>query len=152
MTTAEEKMSDSERLLFGGRLREDFAWTRHNGAFLEMSLLTMMLRLPRLLALTARLAYQADARALRRVVAAEVGRGAAQAVGMVQVNHVLAALLAAGTTADRLREADRPAPRPTAPDHANDSAQRLGIAVRSPAAVPVFPRLDAARPRRPSHQ
>nr|WP_308461266.1 ATP-binding cassette domain-containing protein [Streptomyces sp. Ru73] len=105
MTTAEEKMSDSERLLFGGRLREDFAWTRHHGAFLEMSLLAMVLRLPRLLALTARLAHQADARALHRVVAAEIGRGAAQAVGMVQVNHVLAALLAAGTTAERLREA-----------------------------------------------
>lgn len=103
--TVEEKVSESEQLLFGGRLREDYAWLRHHGAFLEMSIMAMVLRLPRLLALTARLAHQANARALRRVIAAEIGRGAAQAIGMVQVNHVLAALLAAGTTVDRLRGA-----------------------------------------------
>ncbi|MEV0372397.1 ABC transporter ATP-binding protein [Streptomyces sp. NPDC050636] len=97
--------SASERLLFGGRLRDDFAWSRHNGAFLQLGLRTMVLRLPHLLALTARLAHRADARALRMVIGAETGRGVAQAIAMVKINSVLAALLSAGATTERLRDA-----------------------------------------------
>ncbi|WP_077194262.1 ABC transporter ATP-binding protein [Streptomyces lydicus] len=97
--------SESERLLFGGRLRDDHAWSRHDGAFTELGLRAMVLRLPHLLALTARLAHRADARALRMVVGAETGRGVAQAVAMVNLNGVLAALLGGGATTERLRGA-----------------------------------------------
>ncbi|WP_347404555.1 ABC transporter ATP-binding protein [Streptomyces sp. MST-110588] len=101
----EEYVGASERLLFGGRLRLDLAWVRHENAFLDLGLKAMVARLPHLLALTARLARKADARALRMVVCAEVGRGLAQAVGMVAVNGVLAALLSVGSTTQRLRDA-----------------------------------------------
>ncbi|MFF7407871.1 hypothetical protein [Streptomyces lydicus] len=38
--------SESERLLFGGRLRDDHAWSRHDGAFTELGLRAMVVRLP----------------------------------------------------------------------------------------------------------
>ncbi|REK85283.1 ABC transporter ATP-binding protein [Streptomyces inhibens] len=97
--------SESEQLLFGGRLRDDHAWSRHDGAFVELGLWAMVVRLPHLLALTARLAHRADARALRMVVGAETGRGVMQAVAMVNINGVLAALLGTGATTERLRSA-----------------------------------------------
>ncbi|WP_431047941.1 ABC transporter ATP-binding protein [Streptomyces sp. P1-3] len=80
-------------------------WNRHDGSFLELTLRSMVRRLPHLLGTTVRLAHQADPRALRVVAAAESGRGIAQAVGLVAVNQVLAHLLDGGTTADRLTAA-----------------------------------------------
>ncbi|WKX74116.1 ABC transporter ATP-binding protein [Streptomyces sp. XD-27] len=80
-------------------------WNRHDGSFLELTLRSMVRRLPHLLGTTVRLAHQADPRALRVVAAAESGRGIAQAVGLVAVNQVLAHLLDGGTTADRLAAA-----------------------------------------------
>ncbi|WP_257584219.1 ABC transporter ATP-binding protein [Streptomyces sp. TLI_146] len=65
----------------------------------------MLVRLPRLIALTVKLAWQADRQALRLVTGAEVGRGICQAVGLVAVNRVLAHMLAGGTTAQRLSAA-----------------------------------------------
>ncbi|MGP4003972.1 ABC transporter ATP-binding protein [Streptomyces sp. 8N706] len=100
-----EESSESERLLFGGPLRYDLGWSRHEDAFLHLNLAGMVLRLPHLLATTARLAWRADRRALRTVALAEIGRGVAQAIGLVAVNRVLAELLGDGPTADRLREA-----------------------------------------------
>ncbi|WP_344630107.1 ABC transporter ATP-binding protein [Streptomyces glaucosporus] len=61
--------------------------------------------LPKLVGTAVRLAHQADARALRTVWLSELGRGIAQAVGLVAVNTVLGHLLTDGTTAQRLSAA-----------------------------------------------
>lgn len=96
-------MSESERLLFGGPLRYDMGWNQHADAFLELGFRAMVTRLPSLLLSSLRLARQADPQAARTVLAAEVGRGVAQAVSLLAVNSVLAGLMAAGPIEDRLR-------------------------------------------------
>ncbi|MER5211582.1 ABC transporter ATP-binding protein [Streptomyces sp. NPDC002838] len=98
-------MSESERLLFGGPLRYDMGWNSHADAFLELNFRAMVTRLPALLTASFRLAWQADRRAARTVLAAEVGRGAAQAVSLLAVNSVLGRLIGDGTLEDRLRGA-----------------------------------------------
>ncbi|MFC5723971.1 ABC transporter ATP-binding protein [Streptomyces gamaensis] len=95
----------SEQLLFGGPLLDDAGWNQHEDAFLEMSLWAMAARLPRLVASTVRLAWRADRRALWTVGAAEAVRGAGQAAGLVAVNHLLTAVLAAGPLGARLHAA-----------------------------------------------
>ena len=97
--------SESERLLFGGPLRYDMGWSQHSNAFLELNFRAMVTRLPALLSSSFRLAWQADRRAARMVLAAEVGRGLAQAVSLLAVNIVLGRLMGAGPVADRLRDA-----------------------------------------------
>ncbi len=96
-------VSESERLLFGGPLRYDMGWNQHADAFLELGFRAMLTRLPSLLASSLRLARQADPRAARTVLAAEVGRGLAQAVSLLAVNSALAGLMAAGPIEERLR-------------------------------------------------
>nr|WSW49911.1 ABC transporter ATP-binding protein/permease [Streptomyces sp. NBC_01001] len=98
-------VSDSERLLFGGELAYDIGWDRHEGAWLKLGLWTMAKALPRMVATGLELAHLADARALRVVLGAEVGRGITQAVGLVAVNAVLGHILAGGTTNERLLQA-----------------------------------------------
>ncbi|MDT0345883.1 ABC transporter ATP-binding protein [Streptomyces litchfieldiae] len=98
-------ISQSEQLLFGGPLLYDTGWSSYDGAFARLSLWSMVATLPRLIVTTVRLARDADRDALRVVAAAELGRGVAQAIGLVAVNTVLAALLAEGAAADRLRDA-----------------------------------------------
>ncbi|WP_406511078.1 ABC transporter ATP-binding protein/permease [Streptomyces sp. NBC_00161] len=98
-------VSDSERLLFGGELAYDIGWDRHEGAWLKLGLWTMAKALPRMVATGLKLAHLADARALRVVLGAEVGRGITQTVGLVAVNGVLGHILAAGTTNERLVQA-----------------------------------------------
>lgn len=102
---APEEVSESERLLFGGALRYDMGWNKHDGSFLELGMGAMIRRLPQLVATTVRLAHRADPRALRVVALAEAGRGVTQAVGLVAVNWVLARLLVPGGTAERLTDA-----------------------------------------------
>ncbi|MBC9724660.1 ABC transporter ATP-binding protein [Streptomyces sp. TRM68367] len=80
-------------------------WNQHRGAFLEMGFGTMLVRLPALLASSLRLARQADRRATRVVLAAEAGRGVAQAVSLLAVNSALARLMGGGSMEDRLRGA-----------------------------------------------
>ncbi|MFD2683489.1 ABC transporter ATP-binding protein [Streptomyces phyllanthi] len=80
-------------------------WSQHADAFLELNFRAMVRRLPSLLASSFRLAWQADRRAARTVLAAEVGQGMAQAVGLLAVNTVLARLMAGGPIEDRLRGA-----------------------------------------------
>ncbi|MCZ0989770.1 ABC transporter ATP-binding protein [Streptomyces diastatochromogenes] len=99
------EVSESERLLFGGPLRYDMGWNEHADAFLELSFRAMTVRLPGMLASSLRLARQADPRAARIVLAAEVGRGAAQAVSLLAVNSALGKLLAGPDIAQRLRAA-----------------------------------------------
>ncbi|MFD3556843.1 ATP-binding cassette domain-containing protein [Streptomyces goshikiensis] len=98
-------VSDSERLLFGGELAYDIGWDRHEGAWLKLGLWTMAKALPRMVATGLNLAHLADARALRVVLGAEVGRGITQAIGLVAVNAVLGHILAGGTTNERLLQA-----------------------------------------------
>ncbi len=102
---AEPVVSASERLLFGGPLRYDMGWNQHADAFLTLSFRAMTARLPGMLASSLRLARQADARAARVVLAAEVGRGAAQAVSLLAVNTALGKLLTGPDIAQRLRSA-----------------------------------------------
>ncbi|MFF8730706.1 ABC transporter ATP-binding protein [Streptomyces sp. NPDC015171] len=80
-------------------------WNRHADAFLALSFRSMMVRLPGMLASSLRLARQADARAARVVLAAEVGRGAAQAVSLLAVNNALGKLLTGPDIEQRLRSA-----------------------------------------------
>ncbi len=96
-------VSESERLLFGGPLRYDMGWNQHADAFLELGFRAMVTRLPSLLAASLRLARQADPQAARTVMAAELGRGLAQAVSLLAVNSVLAGLMASGPIEERLR-------------------------------------------------
>lgn len=100
-----QEVSESERLLFGGPLRYDGGWSRHDGSFLELGLRAMVLRMPRLIGSTIRLAHRADRRALLQVAVAEAGGGIAQAVGLVAVNRVLAQLLEQGEITERLAAA-----------------------------------------------
>ncbi|MFF4448229.1 ATP-binding cassette domain-containing protein [Streptomyces sp. NPDC001502] len=99
------RVSESERLLFGGELAYDIGWDRHEGAWLKLGLWTMAKELPRLAGTGLRLANLADARALRIVLVSEGGRGIAQAVGLVAVNSVLAHILGTGSTSERLTQA-----------------------------------------------
>ncbi|WP_059007628.1 ABC transporter ATP-binding protein [Streptomyces specialis] len=77
----------------------------HQGAYASLSLWAMVRTLPALVMTTVRLAREADRPALRLVAAAEAGRGIAQAVGLVAVNTVLAAVLASGDPPARPRAA-----------------------------------------------
>ncbi|MCX4861188.1 ABC transporter ATP-binding protein [Streptomyces canus] len=103
--TEQPGVSESERLLFGGPLRYDTGWNSHPDAFLELGFRAMVTRLPSLLSASLRLAWQADRRAARTVLAAEVTRGLAQAVSLLAVNSVLGRLIGGGTLEDRLRGA-----------------------------------------------
>ncbi|MEU6543474.1 ABC transporter ATP-binding protein [Streptomyces sp. NPDC046859] len=98
-------VSESERLLFGGPLRYDTGWSQHHNAFLELNLRAMVRRLPSLLATSFRLAWQADRRAARTVLVAEIARGLAQAVALLAVNSVLGRLIGGGAIDERLRDA-----------------------------------------------
>ncbi|WP_079177655.1 ABC transporter ATP-binding protein [Streptomyces mangrovisoli] len=80
-------------------------WNQHVDAFLELNFRAMVTRLPGLLSSSFRLAWQADRRAARTVLAAEAGRGVMQAVSLLAVNSVLGRVFAGGTVQDRLRGA-----------------------------------------------
>ncbi|MEU1405145.1 ABC transporter ATP-binding protein [Streptomyces sp. NPDC005728] len=80
-------------------------WNEHADAFLELSFHAMVVRLPGMLASSLRLARQADPRAARIALAAEVGQGAAQAVSLLAVNSALGKLLAGPDIGQRLRAA-----------------------------------------------
>lgn len=97
--------TSSEHLLFGGPLIYPTGYGDHDGAFTRLSLTSVFRTLPSLVRTTVRLARDADRAALRMVTAAETGRGVAQAVGLVALSATLAAVLADGDAADRLREA-----------------------------------------------
>jgi ATP-binding cassette subfamily B protein len=98
-------VSDSERTLFGGRLVYDTSWAAHEEARCALGLRTMVATLPRLLGMAVDLSWRADRRATVSVAAAELGRGAAQAAGLLAVNTLLTVLLADGDLPGRLRQA-----------------------------------------------
>ncbi|MCX5334941.1 MULTISPECIES: ABC transporter ATP-binding protein [unclassified Streptomyces] len=101
----EPELSESERLLFGGPLRYDTGWNSHSDARLHLSFRAMVRQLPALLALSFRLAWQADRKAARIVLGAEAGRGLAQAVSLLAVNSVLGRLMGGGSIEERLHGA-----------------------------------------------
>ncbi|MGW3102172.1 ABC transporter ATP-binding protein [Streptomyces sp. NPDC001100] len=103
--SGQARPSASEQLLFGGPLRYDMGWNQHTDAFLELGFRAMVTRLPAMLGSSFRLAWQADPRAARIVLAAEAGRGVTQAVSLLAVNSVLGRLITGGAIADRLRGA-----------------------------------------------
>ncbi|WP_330285306.1 ABC transporter ATP-binding protein [Streptomyces sp. NBC_00588] len=80
-------------------------WNQHRDAFLELNFRAMVTRLPTLLRSSFELAWQADRQAARIVLAAEIGRGMAQAVSLLAVNSVLGRLITGGAIEDRLRGA-----------------------------------------------
>ncbi|MFJ3794555.1 ABC transporter ATP-binding protein [Kitasatospora sp. NPDC090091] len=88
--------SDSEQLLFGGPMRYDYGWTKHEMASGEVTFWAVARQMPRFLHLAGRMAWQADRGALLTLVGAELLRGLAAAVALIATNHALAALLAPG--------------------------------------------------------
>ncbi|GGJ90245.1 multidrug ABC transporter permease [Streptomyces camponoticapitis] len=102
---AESVVSDSERELFGGPLRYDRGWSDHEWAPLELSLLSAVRAMPRMVAGTLRLAWRTDRPALVTVGIAEAGQGLTAALGLLVVNSVLGSLLADGSAADRVSDA-----------------------------------------------
>ncbi|WP_245833965.1 ATP-binding cassette domain-containing protein, partial [Streptomyces aidingensis] len=89
-----EFVSESERLLFGGRLRYDMGWSRHLDAQAELTLRATLVRLPQMVAMSVRLAWSADRHATWTVAAAEILRGICQAVLLLGVQAVLTEVLA----------------------------------------------------------
>ncbi|MFD4029504.1 ABC transporter ATP-binding protein [Streptomyces sp. NPDC058637] len=98
-------VSEAERELFGGPLRYDMGFTEHEHAPLELTMLSAIRAMPRLVGSTLRRAWAADRPALLVVGVSEVGQGIAAAVGLLAVNSVMHALLGGGDPVDRLRAA-----------------------------------------------
>ncbi|MER6148866.1 ABC transporter ATP-binding protein [Streptomyces hirsutus] len=99
---AEPQVSDAERELFGGPLRYDMGWSEHEHAQLDLTMLSALRSMPRLVGATLRMAWQANRRALLAVAISEVGQGIAAAVGLLAVNAVMHTLLGSGTPVERL--------------------------------------------------
>ncbi|WP_130799886.1 ABC transporter ATP-binding protein [Streptomyces otsuchiensis] len=97
--------SASEQLLYGGPLRYSMGWSVHDDHLLSLSAWDTIRRLPRMLGVCVRLAWQADRRATAVVATAETLRGVVQAVVLLGVQAVLAALLAPANITDGLRDA-----------------------------------------------
>ncbi|MEV6081529.1 ABC transporter ATP-binding protein [Streptomyces sp. NPDC052069] len=104
-TPAQKTISDAERELYGGPLRYDQSYVRHEGPLTRLSFRHMAAALPRMITLVLRTGRQTDPRAMAGVVAAQLGQGVAAAWGLVAVNSVLTNLFAQGPTAEKLREA-----------------------------------------------
>ncbi|MFG2517643.1 ABC transporter ATP-binding protein [Streptomyces sp. NPDC048527] len=102
---AEPKVSVSELELFGGPLRYDSGWSKHEYARLELTLWEGVKSLPGLVRQTLALAWRTDRRSLITVGVTEVGQGVAAAVKLLAVNAALHAVVAAGTDVRGLRDA-----------------------------------------------
>ncbi len=101
----DEGISDAERELFGGRLRYDQSFVRHETSLNRMGFGHMAAALPRMVGMVLRAGWETDRRALAGVVTAQLGQGVMAAWGLVAVNSVLMRLFAQGPTADKLRDA-----------------------------------------------
>ncbi|GGW12333.1 multidrug ABC transporter permease [Streptomyces libani subsp. rufus] len=99
---AEPEVSDAEEELFGGPLRYDSGWSEHERAWLDLTMMSALRSMPRLVGATLRMAWQADRRSLLTVAISEIGQGLAAAVGLLAVNAVMHALLGSGTPGQRL--------------------------------------------------
>ncbi|MEV5988518.1 ABC transporter ATP-binding protein [Streptomyces sp. NPDC052051] len=101
----ENGISNAERELYGGRLRYDQSFVRHEGPLARLSFGHMAAALPRMVTMVLRTGWQTDRRALTGVVVSQLGQGVTAAWGLVAVNSVLTKLFANGPTADKLHEA-----------------------------------------------
>lgn len=101
----EPKVSAAEQELFGGPLRYDMGWSEHERARVELTMLSAIRAMPRLVGGTLRRAWSADRSALLAVAVSEIGQGIAAAVGLLAVNAVMHALLSGGPPTDRLHDA-----------------------------------------------
>ncbi|MBY8882672.1 ABC transporter ATP-binding protein/permease [Streptomyces sp. PLK6-54] len=100
---AEPRVSEAERELFGGPLRYDMGWSHHEHATLDLTMMSALRSMPKLVGATLRIAWNADRRALVAVAISEIGQGAAAAVGLLAINAVMHALLGGtGTAGHRL--------------------------------------------------
>jgi ATP-binding cassette subfamily B protein len=98
-------ISDAERELYGGRLRYDQSYVRHEGPLTRLAFGHMAAALPRMVGMVLRTGWEADPRALVGVVVAQLGQGVTAGWGLVAVNSVLTELFADGPTGGKLREA-----------------------------------------------
>ncbi|MGW2397185.1 ATP-binding cassette domain-containing protein [Kitasatospora sp. NPDC001664] len=99
-----DEPSPSEKLLFGGRMRYDQGWARHEAAGAQSGIIAVARQVPGMLRLSWRLAARADRPALTVVVASEIGRAVAAGVALVAVSAALATLFgASGDTGQTLR-------------------------------------------------
>ncbi|MEU7354992.1 ABC transporter ATP-binding protein, partial [Streptomyces albidoflavus] len=98
-------ISDAERELYGGRLRYDQSYVRHEGPLIRLGFGHMAAALPRMVGMVLRTGWEADRRALAGVVVAQFGQDVTAGWGLVAVNSVLTKLFADGPTGDKLREA-----------------------------------------------
>ncbi|MGC0334318.1 ATP-binding cassette subfamily B protein [Streptomyces sp. SAI-170] len=103
--TAADGISNAERELYGGRLRYDQSYVRHEGPLTRLGFGHMAAELPRMVGMVLRTGWRTDRRALAGVVAAELGQGVTAGWGLVAVNSVLTQLFSDGPTADKLRDA-----------------------------------------------
>ncbi len=102
---ADPVVSRAEEELFGGPLRYDMGWSEHERARFDLTMVTAIRALPRLVRATLRRAWRADRSSLLGVRISEFGQGVAAAGGLLAVNAVMHALLGAGDPVDRLRAA-----------------------------------------------
>jgi ABC-type multidrug transport system fused ATPase/permease subunit len=91
--------------LFGTGLHYNMGWNRHDQEFFESDMLTVVRKLPRLAGRCARLAWRADRRGSLTVVVCQLTLGATAAFGLLATNGVLRAMLAAGPTPGRIKQA-----------------------------------------------
>ncbi|MEU2158498.1 ABC transporter ATP-binding protein [Streptomyces sp. NPDC019396] len=101
----EAKISDAEQELFGGPLRYDTGWAEHEHSWLDLTMVTALKAMPRLVLGTLRRAWGADRGSLLGVGVSEVGQGIVAAGNLLAVNVVMHALLGSGEPAVRLRAA-----------------------------------------------
>ncbi|MEU4586591.1 ABC transporter ATP-binding protein [Kitasatospora aureofaciens] len=93
---ADPPVSDSEQLLFGGPMRYDYGWARHELAGAGLSFWSIARQMPRFVALAGRMAWSADRTAMVTLVGAELLRGVAAALALIATNRALARLLVPG--------------------------------------------------------
>ncbi|MEV6839995.1 ABC transporter ATP-binding protein [Streptomyces sp. NPDC051133] len=101
----EPVVSESEKLLFGGPLRYDQGWSRHEEARSHVDLRSMIKQLPAQLAQVMRLAWTADRSATRQLIGAEIGQGIARVITLLAVNAALAHVMAGASLQERARAA-----------------------------------------------
>ncbi|MGW7666647.1 ABC transporter ATP-binding protein [Streptomyces sp. NPDC054775] len=104
-TGTEDGISEAEHELYGGRLRYDQSYVRHQGPLTRLSFGHMAAALPSMMAMVLRTGWQTDRQALTGVVVAQLGQGVTSAWGLIAVNSVLTQLFSDGPTADKLRQA-----------------------------------------------
>ncbi|MEU5896720.1 MULTISPECIES: ABC transporter ATP-binding protein [unclassified Streptomyces] len=104
-TVAADTISAAEQELYGGRLRYDQSYVRHERPLTRLKFGHMAAALPRMVGMVLRTGWHTDPRALAGVVTAQLGQGVTAGWGLVAVNSVLTQLFANGPTADKLRDA-----------------------------------------------